>query len=145
MQEQYFVRQFELAEATGLPMFLHSRGTGGRMLELLRAHRGRFGEGVVHSFDGPADEAAELSGPELRLHVGLNGCSLRAEQNLAAARRVPAGRLMVETDCPWCEVKPTHAGYKYIAPVRAAATTTGGAGGGARQDRSRIARAALPA
>ena len=28
--------------------------------------------------------------------------------------RVPLTRIMLETDCPWCEVRPTHAGYSLI-------------------------------
>eukprot|EP01052_Picozoa_sp_SAG31_P073963 SAG31_NODE_33023_length_348_cov_60.979920_2_plen_53_part_01 len=52
---------------------------------MLRANRGRFGEGVVHSFDGPLTEAMELSAPELRLFIGFNGCSLKTEDNLATA------------------------------------------------------------
>lgn len=24
-------------------------------------------------------------------------------------------RILLETDCPWCEIRPTHAGFKYIS------------------------------
>lgn len=58
-------------------------------MQMLRANRGRFGEGVVHSFDGPVTEAMELSGPELRLFIGFNGCSLKTEDNLVTVNVVP--------------------------------------------------------
>ncbi|KAG0083960.1 TatD DNase [Podila epicladia] len=28
---------------------------------------------------------------------------------------VPLDRLMLETDGPWCEIRPTHASFKYLA------------------------------
>ena len=67
-QERFFEQQFTLAEQTGLPMFLHSRATGGAMVEMLTANRHRFKAGVVHSFDGEADEAAALVA--LDLYIG---------------------------------------------------------------------------
>jgi len=67
-QERFFELQFTLAEQTGLPMFLHSRATDGAMVEMLTANRHRFKAGVVHSFDGEADEAAALVA--LDLYIG---------------------------------------------------------------------------
>ena len=29
-------------------------------------------------------------------------------------RRLPLERLLLETDAPWCEIKPTHAGHGFV-------------------------------
>ena len=31
---------------------------------------------------------------------------------------VPLDRLMLETDCPWCDIRPSHAGKKYVTAVQ---------------------------
>ncbi|KAJ2825856.1 hypothetical protein IWW50_002657 [Coemansia erecta] len=113
VQNVYFERQFELAEHTGLPMFLHSRSTGGDFERIMRANRSRYSAGVVHSFTGTADEARELL--DLGLYIGINGCSLKTEENLAAVRTIPIDRLMIETDCPYCEIRRTHASHALLA------------------------------
>ncbi|KAJ2746336.1 hypothetical protein GGI20_001458 [Coemansia sp. BCRC 34301] len=113
-QLEHFVRHFELAYATGLPMFLHNRNTQGDFARLMKENRHRVvGGGVVHSFTGSVDEARELL--DLGLYIGINGCSLKTEDNLAAVRSIPMDRLMIETDCPYCEIRPTHASHKLLA------------------------------
>ncbi|KAL1476937.1 hypothetical protein MTO96_036135 [Rhipicephalus appendiculatus] len=80
--------------------------------DVLRRNRGLFTGAVVHSFDGSKEEAAAFL--DLGLFIGINGCSLKTAENLAVAATIPRDRLLIETDCPWCEIRPTHAGAKLI-------------------------------
>ena len=45
--------------------------------------------GVVHSFTGSIDEAEELLALHPRLHIGINGCSLKTEDNCNAMACIP--------------------------------------------------------
>ncbi|KAJ2656868.1 hypothetical protein IWW48_004792 [Coemansia sp. RSA 1200] len=120
-QNKYFLRHFDLAEATGLPLFLHNRNTGGEFAAILKQNRHRFSTGVVHSFTGTAEELRELLA--LGLYIGVNGCSLKTDDNLAVVKLIPADRLMIETDCPYCEIRPTHASHKLLDPAGVASWT----------------------
>lgn len=69
----------------------------------------------MHSFTGTAEEMAELM--ELGLFIGLNGCSFKTAENCEVAKAVRLDRLMLETDGPWCEVRPSHEGWKFLVEM----------------------------
>ncbi|KAG0062163.1 TatD DNase [Linnemannia elongata] len=114
-QQKYFERQFDLAESTRLPMFLHNRNTGEDFGKLVKQHRSKFTHGVVHSFTGSVEEMQHYL--DLGLYIGINGCSLKTEENLKVAVSVPLDRLMLETDGPWCDIRPTHASFKHLSKM----------------------------
>ncbi|KAI1316547.1 TatD DNase [Mortierella claussenii] len=116
-QLRFFERQFELAELTRLPMFLHNRNTGSDFGKLISQNRSRFIHGVVHSFTGTMEELQHYL--DLGLYIGINGCSLKTEENLKVAASVPLDKLMLETDGPWCDIRPTHASYKHLSSMSA--------------------------
>ncbi|KAI3320655.1 hypothetical protein HD806DRAFT_538106 [Xylariaceae sp. AK1471] len=114
------------------PLFLHSRAAHGDFVGLLKA---KFGDrleklergGVVHSFTGTAAEMRELA--DLGLYIGTNGCSFKTEENCAVVKEIPLDRLMLETDGPWCEIRPTHVGWRYLLEAKAKAEGTPDANG----------------
>ncbi|OAA78431.1 Deoxyribonuclease, TatD [Akanthomyces lecanii RCEF 1005] len=119
VQLHSFAEQLKVAAAMEpqLPLFLHSRAAAADFARLMkdafgpRLERLRRG-GVVHSFTGSLEEMRELL--DLGLYVGINGCSFKTEENCAVVRELPLDRIMLETDGPWCEVRPSHAGWKYL-------------------------------
>ena len=101
-QERAFEAQLGLAAEAGLPLFLHERDAGRRMLDILRSWRDDISQAVVHCFTG---ERETLHGYlDLDLHIGLTGwlCDERRGHHLRElVGDIPLTRLMVETDCPY--------------------------------------------
>ncbi|EPY36709.1 TatD DNase family protein, partial [Strigomonas culicis] len=112
VQQEYFLRQLDLAERHRLPLFLHDRNTNGDFYQILSQHMARLHGGVVHSFTGTAGELQRYL--DLTLYIGINGCSLKTEENLAVAKLVPLERLLIETDGPWCDIRNTHASRRLL-------------------------------
>lgn len=122
LQLHSFRAQLSLAASLSpqLPLFLHSRAAHGDFVACLKAAFGESLErldkgGVVHSFTGTVEEMRELM--DLGLYVGLNGCSFKTAENCEVVRAVWLDRLMIETDGPWCEVRPSHEGWKYLVEI----------------------------
>jgi TatD DNase family protein len=114
VQQRGFKLQLQLAGETGLPLLLHNRESTADLVQLLTENRHQIrAGGLVHSFDGSAEEAAMLL--DLGFHLGVNGCSLKTEENLRVVREsIPLDRLILETDCPYCELRPSHASYQFM-------------------------------
>jgi TatD DNase family protein len=101
-QEAAFEAQLELAAELKRPLFLHERAAHDRFLAILSRARPRLGPAVVHCFTGGARELdAYLA---LDLHIGITGwiCDDRRGAGLRPLiARIPADRLMIETDAPF--------------------------------------------
>ena len=118
IQQKYLIRQLQvLAKGTGLPLFLHNRSVGSDLYDILKEHNDCWKHGgVVHSFDDSHELAMKFI-DDLGLYIGLNGCSLRTEENLLVAKELPLDRILLETDCPYCEIKRTHAGHHHVKTI----------------------------
>ncbi|KAF2160291.1 hypothetical protein M409DRAFT_29146 [Zasmidium cellare ATCC 36951] len=112
-QVEFFEKQLDVAVEVGLPLFLHSRAAAEDFERILSARLERLPRrGVVHSFTGSLEEMRRIV--DLGFDVGINGCSLKTEENLAVVKEVPLERLQIETDGPWCEMRPSQASAKFV-------------------------------
>ncbi|RCK62959.1 Deoxyribonuclease Tat-D [Candida viswanathii] len=119
-QCEMFIKQLDLLKELKeleLPLFLHMRAACDDFIAILKPYIDSGviapGNGVVHSFTGTQEELDKLL--DLGFYIGINGCSLKTQENLDVAARIPVDRLMIETDAPWCEIRKSHAGYKYLS------------------------------
>ena len=101
-QEAAFSAQLALAAELQLPVFMHCRDAHARFVALLEPWLPRLPAAVLHCFTGNGDELAECLA--LGLHIGITGwvCDERRGEELRTlVPRIPAGRLMIETDAPY--------------------------------------------
>ncbi|MDD0843646.1 TatD family hydrolase [Pseudomonas sp. Gutcm_11s] len=101
-QEKALEEQLALAVELQLPVFLHEREAGERLIAILRQFRDQLPAAVVHCFTG--EKATLYSYLDLDLHIGITGwiCDERRGTHLHPLMRdIPAGRLMLESDAPY--------------------------------------------
>ena len=107
VQQEFFDRHLDLARDLGLPVVIHCRDAQGDVVAQL-ARRGGPVRGVLHSFTGTWDDARTFLG--LGLHVSFAGMLTFRNKALdplrEAAARVPADRLLIETDSPYLSPHP---------------------------------------
>ena len=115
-QERWFARQLDLAVEIGKPVFLHERDAHTRFVEILAPRMGRLKGAVVHCFTGTGDELETCL--RLGCHIGITGwiCDDRRGTPLREiVARIPAERLLVETDAPYLtppDVRPKPKGRR---------------------------------
>jgi TatD DNase family protein len=117
-QEQCFLAQLEMADNLGLPVILHERDSQGRLLELLGRRLQDRRQGVVHCFSGSDVELEEYL--KLGFHIGITGILTikgRGRRLRQQVRRIPAHRLLVETDAPYLTPTPQRNKHRRNEPA----------------------------
>ncbi len=101
-QRRAFVAQLELAASATKPVFLHQRDAHTDFHVILSEARASLNGCVVHCF---TDDGAALDAYlALDCHIGITGwiCDeRRGAQQRELVKRIPAERLLIETDAPY--------------------------------------------
>jgi TatD DNase family protein len=101
-QRRAFEWQLQLALECGKPLFLHQRESHADFVAMLRNLGAKLPSSVAHCFTGTAAELEDYLA--LGLSIGITGwfCDERRGTHLAAlVARIPAQRLLLETDAPY--------------------------------------------
>ncbi|HEX4109688.1 MAG TPA: TatD family hydrolase [Solirubrobacteraceae bacterium] len=103
-QERAFGRQIALARETGKPLVIHTRAAEQDTLSMLAEHADGV-RVIMHCFSMP-DRLAECLERGYMISFAGNVTYKANEALAAAAERVPADRLLVETDAPYLSPLP---------------------------------------
>ena len=98
LQRRVFVRQLEIAREFGLPVVLHARRAVDEVIAAIRRIGGL--RGVVHSWSGSEEQAAQLWTLGFSLGIGGPVTFERAQRLRRTVARMPIEHLLIETDSP---------------------------------------------
>ncbi|TLX21298.1 TatD family hydrolase [Thermomonas fusca] len=97
-QQHYFDGQLALAAEFDLPVIVHARRAVDAVIAAIRRFPGL--RGVVHSFSGSAEQAAQLHKLGFLLGIGGPVTYPRANRLRATVAGMPLEQLLLETDSP---------------------------------------------
>lgn len=125
VQERTFRAQLELARERGLPVILHvvrAQAKALAILEEVTRHGPLPAGGVWHAFAGPAEAVDRALRLGLALSVGALVFNDGARRLRAALPRIPAERLLVETDAPHAALSSLPEHVAALAALRGVST-----------------------
>ena len=103
-QMNYFEAQMRLAEELSLPVVIHDRESHEDVMSVIRRHPNV--KGVLHSFSGSREMAAELI--KLGWYISFSGTitftNARKPKEVAAS--LPYDKVLIETDAPYLAPHP---------------------------------------
>jgi TatD DNase family protein len=106
-QARGFRNHIAAARATGLPLVIHSRDADADMAEILEEETGKGAfPAVLHCFTGGCELAERAIA--LGLFISFTGILTfrKSDELRAIAKRLPADRILVETDAPYLAPGP---------------------------------------
>ncbi|GBD37141.1 D-aminoacyl-tRNA deacylase [bacterium HR36] len=126
LQEEYFVRHLALARQTGRPIVIHCREAEADLRRILQQDYDVHGslKGILHAFSG--EWATAEFGLAMGLHVSFAGMVTfrNAEDLRQVAARIPAQRLLIETDSPYLTPVPLRGKVSRNEPAHIVHTLT---------------------
>jgi len=104
-QQQRFRSHIEAAKQSGKPLIIHSRDARADTIRMMREEGAEAAGGIMHCFVEDWETARQAL--DMGFYISFSGIVTfrNAEELREVAKKVPADRLLVETDCP------------YLAPV----------------------------
>jgi TatD DNase family protein len=117
-QRQRFITHIEAAKQCKLPLIVHSRNAKQDTLDLLRDHGAKAVGGVLHCFTEDWDMAEQAI--ELGFYISISGIVTfnQAANVREVAVKIPADRLLIETDSPWLSPVPFRGKINHPGRVR---------------------------
>ena len=106
VQRRRFAAHIAAARVTGKPLIIHTRAASEDTIALMRSEGADAVGGVMHCFTETWDVARAAL--DLGFHISFSGIVTfrNAGELREVARRVPADRLLVETDSPYLAPAP---------------------------------------
>lgn len=100
-QARLLERSVALAQQVQKPLVLHIREAHRQAMDIIRSAGGNPQTGVVHCFTGGPEEAEQWLA--MGFWISLSGIvTFKSAATIQeAAKRIPKGRLLLETDCPY--------------------------------------------
>jgi len=104
-QTKILHQQIELARKLELPVILHCRDAYGQLYKEIKQYKGEI-LGVVHCFMGNWEQAEKFL--DLGLYISFTGNLTYKNNNVLReiAKKVPAERILTETDAPYLPPEP---------------------------------------
>jgi len=117
-QRDRFRRHIRAARACGKPVIVHSRDAREDTIAILDEEDAHEVGGVMHCFTGDWSMAQQAM--ELNFHISFSGIvTFRSAKELQeVAEKMPAERMLVETDCPYLAPVPHRGKPNHPALVR---------------------------
>lgn len=117
-QRERFRTHIRAARQAGLPLIVHTRQAAQDTLRIMREERADEAGGVMHCFTeslGVAEQAMEMN-----FYISFSGIVTfkKALELQDVARRVPLGRMLIETDSPYLAPVPYRGKLNQPAYVR---------------------------
>ena len=101
IQRESFVTHLEAGRKSGLPIVVHTRDAQDETIDLIREYGSTQVAGVLHCFTESWEMAEKAI--DLGYYISMSGIvSFPKATNVhEVCRRIPADRLLIETDSPW--------------------------------------------